>query len=119
MDAIKIPLGILVLASLELFEPDLNGPVANEFDVFPADDFPFVTRVKFAVARGDVDDLRCVETDGLCDDSAPAFAESTVDDVKVRPGRTGGDYEGVWKPKAVDGSGERRHGVTQRCLDLS
>jgi hypothetical protein len=57
--------------------------------------------VKFAVTRSDVDDLGCVEADGLRDDSAPALAESAMNDVQVRPGRAGRDDERIRELEAV------------------
>jgi hypothetical protein len=79
------PIRILILAPLKLPEPVLDRPVADDLDVFPAHDFSFVVGVKFAVTRSDVDHLGCVEADGLRDDSAPALAESAMNDVQVRP----------------------------------
>jgi hypothetical protein len=45
IEAIRTPVGMGVLALLELVEPDREGPVADELDVLPADDL-------LAVARG-------------------------------------------------------------------
>ncbi len=86
--------GLGVLAAFELVLPEFEGAVADELDVFPADDLA-AERVGFGVARGDVDDLGGVEADGLGDDGAPALAEGAVDDGEVRAGGAGADHEGV------------------------
>ncbi len=50
--------GKLVFAFLEFLEPDLERPIADQLDVFPADDLFPVGCKKLGVARRDIDHLR-------------------------------------------------------------
>ena len=59
------PVGILILASPELFKPDLDRAVADEFDVLPSHDFALVRGVKLSIPRGHVNDFRSVKADCL------------------------------------------------------
>ena len=93
--------GKLVFAFLELVLPNLERAVADEFDVFPADDFLAVVRMQFRVTRRDVDDLRGVEAHGFGDDRAPAFGEGLVDDVEIGSGRPGPDDERIRQFEAI------------------
>ena len=101
--------GVEVLALLELVDPEVKRPVADQLDVFPADDLA-AGGVELGVARGNVDDLGGVEADGLRDDGAPALAERAADDAEVGAGRAGADDERIRELEAVDGGGERGHG---------
>ena len=75
IEAMRMPSGILVLAFLEFVDPDVEWPVADQLDVFPADRLPCRPRdMQLGVARRDVDDLRRIKADRLGDDRAPAFA---------------------------------------------
>lgn len=79
--------GIFVFDLFELIEPGIEGAVADELDVFPADDFVRIGRSQAAVAGLNVDDLGGVEADCFADDGAPAFIEGLADDVGIRAGR--------------------------------
>ena len=96
--------GLGVFAAFELVFPDLERAVADELDIFPADDLA-ARGEELGVAGGNVDDFRGVEADGLGDDGAPALAERAVDDAEVGAGRAGADNEGVGELQAVDGGG--------------
>src|SRR5688572_2550921 len=97
-----------VLAFLELVDPQMKRPVADQLDVFPADHFA-AARVKFGVAWRDIDDLRRIEADCLRNHGAPSFAERTLNHAEVCAGRAGADDERIWKLQAVDSSGECWH----------
>ena len=105
--------GELVLALLEFLQPDLERPVADQFDVFPADDFLAVAGHELGVARRDIDDLRGIEADRLGNDRAPAFLEGAGDDVEIRPRRTGADDERIGELETIDGGGERGHRIAR------
>ena len=98
-----------VLGFLEFLQPDGKRPVADQFDVFPANDLRLVLREQLAIARSDIDDLGGVEADRLGNDAAPAFTEGAVDDVQVGPGRAGGNDKRVLEFQSVNGGGKRRH----------
>jgi hypothetical protein len=101
--------GKKVFALLEFVQPDLERAVANQFDIFPADNFLSVMAHQFRVARRDIDDLRGVEADGLGDDGAPAFLEGLGYDVQIGSRRAGGDDERIGQFQSVHGCGKCRH----------
>jgi len=70
-----------VFALLEFVQPDLERPVADQFDVLPTDDFPVILAHQLGVAGRDVDDFGRVEADRFGDDGAPTFFERFGDDV--------------------------------------
>src|SRR5437764_15084869 len=71
--------GVLVLDLLEFLDPGGEGPIADQLDVFPADDFLGPGRPQPPIARLDVDDLGRVETDRLADHRPPALVERLAD----------------------------------------
>lgn len=99
---------------LEFAEPDLEFPVADEFDILPADDFLAVVGHQFPVTRADVDDLGAVETDGLGDHSAPTFFEVAFDDFEIGAGRAGADHQRVGALQAVDSRCEGAHDALKK-----
>ena len=98
-----------VLALLEFVHPNLKRAVADQFDVFPADDLLAVVAHQFGVAWRDVDDFGSVEADGFGDDGAPTFLEGLGDDVQVGPRRAGGDDKRIGQFQSVNGGGKCRH----------
>ena len=101
-----------VLALLEFVLPNLERPVADQFDVLPADDFLAVAGQELRVTRRDVDDLRGVEADGLGDDRAPAFVERLADDVEIRARRPGADDERIRQFKPIYACGQCWHNLS-------
>jgi hypothetical protein len=91
----KDAVGELIFALLEFIEPDVERPVADELNIFPADDVFAIVAHQLRVTRRDVDHLRRIETDRLRNDRAPAFAESARDDVQIRPRRPRADHEWI------------------------
>ena len=56
----------------ELFQPNVDWTIRDQFDVLKADHFAVVARAEFAVARHHVDDLARLEADSLGYRAAPA-----------------------------------------------
>ena len=76
-----------ILAALEFVFPQLERSVADELDVFPADDFA-ARRKQLAITRRDVDNFARVKRNRFGDDRAPTFFESARNDVEICSWRT-------------------------------
>ena len=98
-----------VFALFEFVEPDLERPVADQFDVLPADDLLAVLAHQLGVTRRDVDDLGRVEADRFGDDGAPPFLERFANNVQVGAGRAGADDKRIGQLQSVNGRGKCRH----------
>jgi len=72
MDAMRTRSGNLFLAPFEFINPERKRAVADEFNVFPTDDFAARSK-QFGVTRGDIDDLGGVEAHGFGDDKRPSL----------------------------------------------
>ena len=96
--------GMQIFAFLKFLLPNLERPVADQLDIFPADDFA-ARREQFAVTRRDVDDFRRVERNRFRDDRAPAFLKRLADDVEICSRRPGSDDEWIRQFQSVNSCG--------------
>ncbi len=87
--------GMPVLDLFEFVEPDVEGPIADQLDILPADDFFRLGGAESGISRLHVGHFRRIETDRLADHGAPAFVERLADDVGVRARRAGRDDQGI------------------------
>jgi hypothetical protein len=83
----------LILATLELVQPDLEWSIADQLNVFPAEDFVAIVGVELAVTRRDIHNFGGVEANRLSNDPTPLFPKCPLNDIEVRSGWTGGNPE--------------------------
>src|SRR5256885_16879900 len=86
----------------ELFEPNLNWAIGDQFDVFKPNHLTVVARTQLAIARDHIDYLARLETDSLRHSAAPAGIERLGQHARVRSRRARTEQEGVWELDTVD-----------------
>ena len=96
---------VQVFAFFEFVDPDGKRAVADELDIFPAEDFLAVAGTELCIAWSDVDDLGGIKAYGLGDDRPPPLAECPRNDIQVRAGRAGGYDERIGEAESVNGGG--------------